>query len=127
MKEPEFSVILKEKRDYYGNTEAAIEFAADEYHRRMLEFIAVDCLKYQAPPSIQEKETMVSSKIKIINGHFSLSKQEEIFMYLSIISALIAYRLDITWMVWAFAIKAFLDFIASVSFAIKEIKNKNKS
>ena len=27
----EFQQILKEKRDYYGNTEAAIEFAANEY------------------------------------------------------------------------------------------------
>lgn len=27
----QFQEILKEKRDYYGNTEAAIEFAAEEY------------------------------------------------------------------------------------------------
>jgi hypothetical protein len=27
----EFQEILKEKRDYYGNTEAAIEFAAEEF------------------------------------------------------------------------------------------------
>jgi hypothetical protein len=30
----EFQEILKEKRDYYGNTEAAIEFAAEEYARQ---------------------------------------------------------------------------------------------
>jgi hypothetical protein len=30
----EFEEILKEKREYYGNTEAAIEFAADEYARQ---------------------------------------------------------------------------------------------
>lgn len=36
MKEPDFQSILKEKRDYYGHTEAAIEFAASEYSRQML-------------------------------------------------------------------------------------------
>jgi len=30
----EFQEILKEKRDYYGNTEAAIEFAAEEFARQ---------------------------------------------------------------------------------------------
>ena len=28
----DFQTILKEKREYSGNTEAAIEFAAEEYH-----------------------------------------------------------------------------------------------
>lgn len=36
MKEPDFQAILKGKRDYYGHTEAAIEFAASEYSRQML-------------------------------------------------------------------------------------------
>jgi hypothetical protein len=30
----EFEYILKAKREYYGNTEAAIEFAAEEYARQ---------------------------------------------------------------------------------------------
>ena len=32
----EFQEILKAKRDYYGNTEAAIHFAAEEYARQYL-------------------------------------------------------------------------------------------
>lgn len=32
--EPNFESILKSKRDYYGNTEGAIEFASEEYHRQ---------------------------------------------------------------------------------------------
>ena len=31
-----FPEILKEKRDYYGDTEAAIEFAAEEYAKEQL-------------------------------------------------------------------------------------------
>ena len=31
-----FPEILKEKRDYYGYTEAAIEFAAEEYAKEQL-------------------------------------------------------------------------------------------
>jgi hypothetical protein len=31
-----FPEILKEKRSYYGNTEAAIEFAAEEYARQLI-------------------------------------------------------------------------------------------
>ncbi|PSR54145.1 hypothetical protein AHMF7605_11750 [Adhaeribacter arboris] len=37
-KEPNFQEILKAKREYYGDTEAAIEFAAEEYARQLIEF-----------------------------------------------------------------------------------------
>ena len=62
-----------------------------------------------------------------VSGSFSSSKQEEIFMYLSIITALVAYRLDITWMVWVFGIKAVIEFISSISLAVKEIIRKRKN
>jgi hypothetical protein len=38
LKEPSFKEILKSKRDYYGNTEAAIEFAAEQYASEWHEF-----------------------------------------------------------------------------------------
>jgi len=38
MKEPNFREILKGKMDHYGNTEAAIQFAAEEYHRQMVHY-----------------------------------------------------------------------------------------
>lgn len=34
--EPKFEEILKAKREYYGYTEAAIQFAAEEYARQIL-------------------------------------------------------------------------------------------
>ena|ERR1035437_845033 len=34
--EPKFEDILKDKRKYYGCTEAAIQFAAEEYARQLL-------------------------------------------------------------------------------------------
>jgi len=37
MNDPDFQKILAEKRAYYGNIEAAIEFAAEEYARQMVE------------------------------------------------------------------------------------------
>jgi hypothetical protein len=43
-----FPEILKEKRSYYGNTEAAIEFAANEFLRQCIptdEEITIDAKK----------------------------------------------------------------------------------
>ncbi len=37
MGEPNFQKILKGKIDYYGKTEAAYEFAAEEYARQLIE------------------------------------------------------------------------------------------
>ncbi len=39
-KEPNFQHILAEKREYYGHTEAAIEFAAEEYATQMAKYYA---------------------------------------------------------------------------------------
>jgi len=36
MAEPDFQQILKDKTDYYGKTEAAYQFAAEEYARQMI-------------------------------------------------------------------------------------------
>ena len=36
MDEPNFQTILKGKTDYYGKTEAAYEFAAEEYARQLI-------------------------------------------------------------------------------------------
>jgi len=49
-----------------------------------------------------------------------LSTKEEIFMYLSIIVALISYYLQLNVLVWIFGIKACTEFIASLVYAIKE-------
>ncbi len=38
MEEPNFQNILKSKRDYYGNTEAAIELAAEEFNRQQVAY-----------------------------------------------------------------------------------------
>ena len=41
----EFQEILKEKREYYGETEAAIEFAADEYVRQLKDEYRLELLQ----------------------------------------------------------------------------------
>jgi len=51
----------------------------------------------------------------------STSHKEETFMYLSIITALIAYQAGLTWMVWVFGLKASGELISSIRLAIKEI------
>jgi len=38
MKEPKFTEIYQSKIDYYGTTQAALDFAADEYHKQMLAY-----------------------------------------------------------------------------------------
>jgi hypothetical protein len=38
-KAPNFESILKSKRDFYGNTEAAIHFAAEQYAREYHNYI----------------------------------------------------------------------------------------
>lgn len=38
MKEPDFQEILKAKRDFYGYTEAAVEFAAEEFARKQVAY-----------------------------------------------------------------------------------------
>jgi len=41
----EFAEILKDKREYYGNTEAAIEFAAEEYAKQFGKYKSIYALK----------------------------------------------------------------------------------
>ena len=68
-------------------------------------------------------ETTNNDKANVI-GSFSSSKQEEIFMYLSIFVALIAYHLQLNVLMWVFVIKACIEGLASISMAAKELRRK---
>lgn len=52
----------------------------------------------------------------------SESKQEELFMSLSIIIALISYKIGLTWLVYIFGAKAIIEVVAVFYLAFKEIK-----
>lgn len=71
-------------------------------------------------------ETANNAKANI-SGSFSSSKQEEIFMYLSIFVALIAYRLQLNVLMWVFGIKACVEGLASISMAVSELRRKKKN
>jgi hypothetical protein len=58
-----FPDILKEKRDYYGNTEAAIEFAAEEYSQQNEKEI-LERLKFEGE-MYNEQLTMLYRSIKV--------------------------------------------------------------
>lgn len=61
------------------------------------------------------------------NTEFSKSNKEEIFMYLSIFVALVAYKLNINWLVWLFGIKACLEAFASIRLANKAYRLKKQN
>jgi hypothetical protein len=60
------------------------------------------------------------------NANFSKSNKEEIFMYLSIFVALVAYKLNINWLVWLFGIKAVIEAIGSIRLANKYYQYKKQ-
>ena len=60
------------------------------------------------------------------NANFSKSNKEEIFMYLSIFVALVAYKLNINWVVWLFGIKAAIEAISSIRLANKAYQFKKQ-
>lgn len=64
---------------------------------------------------------------EIVSVNFSSSKQEEIFMYLSIFVALIAYRLQLNVLMWVFGIKACIDGLASISTEVSKLRRKKKN
>jgi len=57
----------------------------------------------------------------------SSSNREEIFMYLSIFVALIAYHLKLNVLMWVFIIKACIEALVSISMAISELRRKKKN
>ena len=59
-----FPEILKEKRAYYGYTEAAIEFAAEEYCRQNEKEI-LEQLEFSGSTLFQEEDTMLYRMIKM--------------------------------------------------------------
>ena len=92
MDQPNFEQILAAKRDYYGHTEAAIEFAAGEYSRQWVQYelnknglaitcpkcitgtvtIALSTYKYvctcgcrftTAPPPLTKKQVVIKRKL----------------------------------------------------------------
>lgn len=70
--------------------------------------------------SLSEKINEAGVSVPVV-WRLSPSKQEEVFMYLSLIAALISYSQSLTVLTWVFGIKAGLEFLASVSMAIKEV------
>jgi len=67
MKEPVFEDILKAKRDYYGFTEAAISFAAEEYDRQCLIY-KTKMIDEAFSRIIEAKETILRQVIEKIEG-----------------------------------------------------------
>ena len=70
--EPKFEDILKVKRDYYGFTESAIQFAAEEYGRQLLLFNNNDASPVNFPDNnhgiCKEKNCLSNAEVDY-NGH----------------------------------------------------------
>jgi hypothetical protein len=62
-----FQDILKDKRDYYGDTEAAIEFAAQEWLRQLI------------PTNQEIKDHFTSLHYDDKNGHHYRENKDRIF------------------------------------------------
>lgn len=60
-------------------------------------------------------------------AEFSKSNKEEVFMYLSIFVALVAYKLNINWLMWLFGIKACIEAIGSIHLANKAYRFKKQN
>ena len=63
MSEPNYQEILKAKIEYYGKTEAAYEFAAEEYSRQKIEALATSLVKSKVAELSKEDLK------KYANGH----------------------------------------------------------
>ena len=63
----------------------------------------------------------------VIGAYLVLSTKEEIFMYLSLITALICNYMGHTVLAWVFGIKAVTELISSVVYAIKHRQDKLSS
>ena len=74
MKEPNFQEILKSKREYYGYTEAAIEFAAEEFNRKRRDYMEHICKTHALikPGMVQKLELLLEDiGIMIQEGSWS--------------------------------------------------------
>ena len=60
------------------------------------------------------------------DNNFSRSNIEEIFMYLSIFVALMAYHLELRILMWVFIVKACIEGLAAIVLAVKEIRKEKK-
>jgi len=64
--------------------------------------------------------------MKKTDKYLLLSTKEEVFMYLSIITCLIANYMGYKVLAWVFGIKAVTELIASINYAVKKRKENEK-
>lgn len=81
MNEPNFQEILKSKIDYYGQTEAAYQFAAEEYARQLVGGPTICFLSNSNNGEKKQYAGITYTKENGINGYLCVEGKEVQFIY----------------------------------------------